>query len=309
MIRTEKLTVVYGKLVAVRGLDLEVPKGEVFGLIGPNGAGKSSTLRTLATLQEPAWGTATVNGLDVERDSRKVHPLVGFMPDFFSLYDDLEVWEYLHHFAAAYRVPRGRRSRTIQEVIELTDLQVKTNVLIKALSRGMKQRLLLAKTLVHDPEVLLLDEPASGLDPKARIEFRGILRTLAEMGKTVLISSHILTELSEVCTSIGIMEKGELHLSGRVEEIAHRLKPHTTLEIDIVSGLDGLEEILREREYVREVRIDGDRLEVDIDGGREERADLADRIHRAGGRFSSFTVQEDNLEDLFIQITGGGEVS
>lgn len=309
MIRTEKLTVVYGKLVAVRGLDLDIPKGEIYGLIGPNGAGKSSTLRTLATLQEPAWGVASVGGFDTDQQPDEVHRIVGFMPDFYSLYDDLQVWEYLDHFACAYRIPKRKRAQTIEEVIDLTDLQVKMNVLVGALSRGMKQRLLLSKTLIHDPEVLLLDEPASGLDPKGRIEFRGIVKTLAEMGKTILISSHILAELSEFCTSVGIMERGELRLSGRVDEIASRLKPHTTVEVEIVTRPEGLEALLEQKAYVRDFRLDGDRLEVDVDGGREERADLASSLVGAGGRFSTFSVRKDNLEDLFIQITGGGEIS
>jgi ABC-2 type transport system ATP-binding protein len=309
MIRTEKLTIAYGKLVAVRGLDLEVPQGEIYGLIGPNGAGKSSTLRALATLLEPTWGVASVGGFDTDREPEKVHRIVGFMPDFYSLYDDLQVWEYLEYFASAHRIPRRQRSSTIQEVIELTDLQVKTNAMVGNLSRGMKQRLLLAKTLVHDPKVLLLDEPASGLDPKARIELRGIVKTLAEMGKTILISSHILTELSEICSSVGIMERGELRLSGRVDEIASRLKPHTTVEVEIVARPSGLEDLLRQKGYVREFRWDGDCLQVDLEGGREERADLAESILRGGGRFCTFSVKKENLEDLFIQITGGGEVS
>ncbi|MCZ6688055.1 MAG: ABC transporter ATP-binding protein [Planctomycetota bacterium] len=309
MIRTKGLTILYGKLVAVRNLDLEVPKGEIFGLIGPNGAGKSSTLRALATIQELSWGTATIAGLDIDNDWRAVHKIVGFMPDFFSLYDELQVWEYLDHFASAYRIPRRQRKRSIDEVIELTDLQVKTNALVGTLSRGMKQRLLLAKTLIHDPEVLLLDEPASGLDPKARIELRGIVRTLAQMGKTVVISSHILTELSEICTSVGIMEKGELRLAGRVDEITHMLTPHTTVEVDLIQNPPGLEDRLREKKYVLAVRLRGEKLEIDLDGDREERADLAQTILGAGGRFAAFEVRKENLEDLFIRITGGGEVS
>ena len=309
VIRTERLTIVYGNLVAVRGLDLEVPEGEIFGQIGPNGAGKSSTLRTLATIQEPTWGSARIAGLDIDRDRQKVHPLIGFMPDLYNLYDDLQVREYLEYFAAAHRVPRKRRARTIEEVIQLTDLQVKSNALVGSLSRGMKQRLLLAKTLTHDPSVLLLDEPAAGLDPKARIEFRGIVKTLSEMGKTILISSHILTELSEICTSIGIMERGELRLQGRVEEIASRVKPHVTVDVEILSRPEGLDRLIQEKEYVRSVRMDGDHIEIDLDGGPEERADLAETILRAGARFSEFAVRKDNLEDLFIRITGGGEAS
>ena len=309
MIRTENLTVVYGNLIAVRALDLEVPKGEVVGLIGPNGAGKSSTLRVLATVQEPTWGQALIDGLDIDRDRAKVHRLVGFMPDFFNLYEDLRLWEYLDYFASAYKVPVARRRKVIDEVIELTDLQIKREQLVSALSRGMRQRLLLAKTLIHNPQVLLLDEPASGLDPKARIEFRGILHTLKEMGKTILISSHILTEMSEFCTSICIMERGQLVLQGRVDDIARRIRPHTTIDVELVSGGDRARLVLADRQHVRDFRLEEDRLEIDIDGDQQVRADLARALLDGGVIFSEFSVRKDNLEDLFIQITGGGEVS
>lgn len=309
MIRTESLTVVYGNLIAVRALDLEVPRGEVVGLIGPNGAGKSSTLRVLATVQEPTWGRATIDGLDIDRDRNRVHHLVGFMPDFFSLYEDLKLWEYLDYFAAAYHVPRQQRRKVIDEVIELTDLQVKKFEMISALSRGMRQRLLLAKTLIHNPQVLLLDEPASGLDPKARIEFRGILHTLKEMGKTILVSSHILTEMSEFCTSICIMERGQLVLSGRVDEVAARIRPYTTVQIAVTKGADRAHLLLREKPYVREFRVEDGRIEVDLDGDEGVRADLARSLVEGGLDFAEFRVRKDNLEDIFIEITGGGEVS
>ncbi len=210
MIKTHNLTKTYKNLVAVRNLNLQIDKGDVYGFIGPNGAGKTTTIKMLATLLKPTRGTASVCGLNIVGDSMAIRHRIGYMPDFFGVYDDMRVHEYLEFFAAAYRIRGPARKKIVDDVLELTDLRGKKQQLIQGLSRGMQQRLGLARVLLHDPEVLLLDEPASGLDPRARIEVRELLKELRNMGKTILISSHILSELAELCNKIGIIEKGEL---------------------------------------------------------------------------------------------------
>ncbi len=236
MIEVRHLRKQYDGKVAIANLNLSIPAGEVYGLIGPNGAGKTTLIRILATLLEPTYGQVTIAGIDVCKRPLDVHPLIGYMSDFFSLYDDMLVWEYLDHFAGCYRIDRPRRKQLIDDVLELVSLEVRRDDKIKALSRGMRQRLCFAKTLLHQPQVLLLDEPASGLDPAGRIEFREILKKLHEMGRTVLISSHILTEMADFCTSIGIVEQGELLASGRVEDILQQLQSRMRLVIEVADG-------------------------------------------------------------------------
>src|SRR6266849_2247593 len=218
----------YKDLVAVKDLNLELEQGDIFGFIGPNGAGKTTTIKMLATLLIPTAGSAFVNGIDVVRHPEQIRSIVGYMPDFFGVYDDIKVWEYLDFFAAAYRIPRDKRPHIIDDVLVLTDLTVKKYAYVESLSRGMKQRLCLAKTLVHDPKVMLLDEPASGLDPRARIEIRELLKELKAMGKTIIVSSHILPELADFCNKIGIIEKGEMIISGDVNEIVRQMAGHHT---------------------------------------------------------------------------------
>ncbi|MBI3862649.1 MAG: ABC transporter ATP-binding protein, partial [Planctomycetia bacterium] len=223
VVDVENLWVRYGQLAAVRGISLQIPRGEVFGFIGPNGAGKSSTIKVLATLLRDFTGKVKINGLDVLWRPQAVREKIGYVPDFFGVYEDLTVEEYLHFFAAAYRIDRAKRKAIIGDVLELTDLTHKLNSPVDALSRGMKQRLSLARVLLHDPDLLLLDEPASGLDPRARIEMRELLKALKEMGKTILISSHILHELSQLCTRIGIIEAGKMVAQGSVNDIYRHL--------------------------------------------------------------------------------------
>ena len=224
MVEIENLHVWYGKVEAVRGISLVIPKGEVFGFIGPNGAGKSSTIKVLATLMYKFDGRALVNGIDVRQQPYLVREQIGYMPDFFGVYEDLTVKEYLYFFAAAYRLPTTDRIKTVYDVLELTDLRDKIDAPVDALSRGMKQRLALARVLLHDPELLLLDEPASGLDPRARIEIRELLKALASMGKTILISSHILHELGQLCSRIGIIETGRMVAEGSLSDIYRKLQ-------------------------------------------------------------------------------------
>src|SRR6266851_2215071 len=229
---------------AVKDLCLELEQGDIFGFIGPNGAGKTTTIKMLATLLTPTAGTAYVNGIDVVRQPELVRAVVGYMPDFFGVYDDIKVWEYLDFFAAAYRIPKDKRPQIIDDVLTLTDLNVKKDSYVESLSRGMKQRLCLAKTLVHDPKVLLLDEPASGLDPRARIEIKELLKELKNMGKTIIISSHILPELADFCNKIGIIEQGELVVSGEVQAIMQQLSGAHVYELKVAEDLDGAAELL-----------------------------------------------------------------
>ncbi len=239
MIQIKDLTKTYRDLTAVRGLNLSIEKGDVFGFIGPNGAGKTTTIKVLATLLEPTTGAAYVDGVDVVRNPLEVRRLIGYMPDFFGVYDDVKVWEYLDFFAAAYKIPVNKRKGIIDDVLELTDLTSKREAYVESLSRGMKQRLCLAKTLVHDPKVLLLDEPASGLDPRARIEFRALLKELQSMGKTIFVSSHILPELADFCNVVGIMERGHLIVSGRVNDIVQKLEGAIVLDVRLGENANG----------------------------------------------------------------------
>ncbi len=218
-VQIHNLRVSYGKLKAVRGISFEIPQGEVFGFIGPNGAGKSTTIKVLATLIRPNAGVVKIGGISVPDNPMKIRRMIGYMPDYFGTYEDLTAAEYLHFFAAAYQLPRAERERTIGDVLTLTDLNHKADAAVDSLSRGMKQRLGLARVLLHDPDLLLLDEPASGLDPRARIEVRELLKALKAMGKTIIISSHILHELAQFCTRIGIVEAGRLVAEGSLDEI------------------------------------------------------------------------------------------
>ena len=229
----ENLWASYGTFKAVRGISFTIPPGEVFGFIGPNGAGKSTTLRILSTLKAPAFGQAQIDGHCVVKDTMKVRRKIGYVPDSFGVYEDLTTQDYLEFFAAAYKLPLDQRTHTIGDALELVDLTDKRGSNVESLSRGMKQRLSIARVLLHDPAVLLLDEPASGLDPRARIEMRELLKSLREMGKTILISSHILHELAHLCTRIGIIDKGRMVVEGSLDDIYKRLGVHQTVQIHI----------------------------------------------------------------------------
>src|SRR5713226_8429212 len=233
MLEVQHLRKEYRNLTAVKALSFRLQQGDICGFIVPSGAGDTTTIKILATLLRPTAGRATIDGIDVVRDPEAVRGIIGYMPDFFGVYDDIKVWEYLDFFAAAYKIPRAKRPQIIDDVLELTDLTVKKDAYVEELSRGMKQRLCLAKTLVHDPKVLLLDEPASGLDPRARIEIKELLKELKSMGKTIIISSHILPELADFCNKIGIIEQGEMIVSGDVSEIMRQVSGHHTLEVRV----------------------------------------------------------------------------
>ena len=306
MIRTEHLYKEFKTVIAVKNLNLDIEKGDVFGFIGPNGAGKTTTIKILATLMRPSAGKAYIDGIDVVAQPKDVRRLIGYMPDFFGVYDDMKVWEYLDFFAAAYRIVRNRRAAIIDEVLELTDLSVKREDMVDSLSRGMKQRLCLAKTLVHDPEVLLLDEPASGLDPRARIEMRELLKELQRMGKTILISSHILTELSDFCNKIGIVEKGELLISGDVEEIMLKLRGHQLFTIGLEADAEAAAELLAGIEgVISSIADDGQSLCVQAESHVLSPADLINALVHNNYRVTRCRRESANLEDIFMQITKG----
>jgi ABC-2 type transport system ATP-binding protein len=310
-IQTRGLTRNYGKMVAVQDLNLTVPKGSLFGLIGPNGAGKTTTLRMLAGLLEPSAGEIAINGKVISRDWHELRWQIGYMPDFFGVYEDLLVWEYLDFFARCYDLPAKRRKQVVDELLELVDLQEKRNAYVHTLSRGMLQRLCLAHALVHDPDVLLLDEPASGLDPRARVEMRELLRELGVMGKTVVLSSHILSELAELCDSIGIIEKGRLVSSGLLEQIRRQVEVGRKLKIKFLSDFKTVESELRNLAGVGEIyplESPGEaaqEVEVDFVGDENAVADLLEALVARKVRVASFSESRTGLEDLFLHLTKG----
>jgi ABC-2 type transport system ATP-binding protein len=304
MIEIQHLRKEYQKTVALENLHLEIPEGEVYGLIGPNGAGKTTLIRILATLLEPTYGQVRIAGIDVLEEPLRIHPLIGYMSDFFSLYDNMLVWEYLDHFARCYGISRERRQRLLDEVLQLVSLDVRRDAEIKSLSRGMRQRLCFAKTLLHEPKVLLLDEPASGLDPAGRLEFRELLKQLHAMGRTVLISSHILTEMADFCTSIGIMEEGKLLATGRVEDILKKLQPGLRLEIEVAGGMPRLLEILRSEPAIDQLTTTDGYVQCRWTSNRQALPDLHRRVVNGGVDLISLAVKTDNLEDIYMKISG-----
>jgi len=307
MLVIEHLRKEYKSLIAVDDLSLKLERGDIFGFIGPNGAGKTTTIRMLATLLVPTLGTAYVDGIDVVRFPDEVRSLIGYMPDFFGVYDDVKVWEYLDFFAAAYRIPKSQRGQTITDVLELTDLTVKRDSYVEELSRGMKQRLCLAKTLVHDPKLLLLDEPASGLDPRARVELKELLKALREMGKTILVSSHILPELADFCNKIGIIEKGKLLLSGAVNDILAQINGGRGVRVRLADGddMDKATETLLVIPGVKEVSRNDRELIVTLDHEQAQQHTLLAALVTAGFRVESCAETQLDLEDLFMSVTEG----
>lgn len=311
MLEVKELRKVYGALVAVEGISLELGPGDIFGFIGPNGAGKTSTIKMIATLLRPTSGTARIDGIDVVQDPLAVRPLIGYMPDAFGVYDDIKVWEYLDFFAAAYGKKRDERTATVDRVLELTDLTEKREAFVQGLSRGMQQRLCLAKCLVHDPKVLLLDEPASGLDPRARIAIKELIARLGGMGKTIIVSSHILPELSDFCNRIGIMERSRLLIEGDVETIVRQLQPTRQLLVTPLGGVHAaapLRAALEEAAGVERVSLengDDGTLRVAFTGGLEEQAALLRSLIEQGIPICSFAETAMDLEDVFLRVTTG----
>jgi len=305
MIKTYGLTKDYGALRALDHLDLEVPEGAIFGYIGPNGAGKTTTLKILATLLTPTSGRAEVCGLEVGRQSRKIRPLIGYMPDFFGVYEDMTVSEYLTFFAAAYGLKGERRNKIVNDVLELTDLGGKRDTMVEALSRGMQQRLGLARTLVHDPKVLILDEPASGLDPRARIEIRALLKEVKRMGKTIIISSHILTELAELCDMVGIIEKGKMLFTGTQAELARATAMGGRIEVGVAENGEQAAEHLQAHPMILDVAREDDHMHVVLSPDAKDYTFIPEYLIQAGYRLTLLREEQVKLEDVFMKVTKG----
>ncbi len=312
MIETRDLVKRFGKFTAVDGLTLNVPAGSIYGFLGPNGAGKTTTMRMLTTLTQPSSGEAFINGHSVVKDPIAVRRAIGYMPDEFGVYDDLRVWEYLDFFAACYDIPEGERRRLINDLLALVDLTGKRDEMVDKLSRGMKQRLSLARTLAHDPSVLILDEPASGLDPRARIEIRELMVELANMGKTIFFSTHILADVETICTHIGIVEAGKLVMQGSMDELKARLMPHREIVVTVkddeaaqavkhaasaVMGVLGAE--------VLPPKSGRSRVRVDYQGEDEGVAALNQALMQAGVQVLGFNEEIRDLESVFMKVTQG----
>jgi ABC-2 type transport system ATP-binding protein len=311
IIETKALFKNYGKAIAVQDMNLSVESGAIYGFVGPNGAGKTTTMRMMTTLLEPTAGEAWVAGHSIRRDPNGVRRAIGYMPDFFGVYDDMTVWEYLDFFAACYHIPEATRHGLINDLLELVDLAHRRDDQVDTLSRGMKQRLCLARTLAHDPHVLILDEPASGLDPRARIEIRELLVELSRMGKTVFFSTHILADVAEICTQVGIVEAGRLVAQGSLAEMQRRLTPHRTLQIVLMdkdieaarSAIFGRDNVLE----LREVDVAGEHMKIEVDFSGDEAAVstfLRDLVQR-GLPILRFTETAHDVEDVFMKVTQG----
>ena len=303
MINVKDLSKTYGSRKALDHVSFEVPRGEIFGFVGPNGAGKTTTIRILAALLEPTAGQALIDGADVTRQPDLVHERLGYMPDFFGVYDQLTVSEYLHFYAACYRQPKQRRQKIVNDLLELVGLPERRNQAVDTLSRGLKQRLCLARALVHDPAVLLLDEPASGLDPRARVEMREILKTLQGMGKTIVISSHILPELTELCTMVGIIDHGKIRATGPVQEVIQRLTSGRRLRINVLGQREEAIKTLTALSAVRGVETVEGAIEAQFEGDEAAAAAILQSLIAAGIRVSGFSQMESDLEDAFLKAT------
>src|SRR5215471_15129298 len=301
MIETRDLTKMYGDLYALNRLTIKLERGDVYGFIGPNGAGKTTTMRILATLLNPTWGEASVCGYSIYNGAKEIRRLMGYMPDFFGVYDDMKVIEYLEFFAAAYRIKGAERRRKCDQVLELVDLGYKRDALVTSLSRGMTQRLGLARVLLHEPQVLLLDEPASGLDPRARIEMRGLLKELRSMGKTILVSSHILPELADICNKIGIIERGQLLFDGDVPSAIRQVRHHTVYFVAVGDGRNSQAGMhLQHHPQVLKVETveEQDMLRVTLTDGQRDGSFLAEELMKNGYRLKMLKEEEIDLEDV-----------
>lgn len=303
MLEIRNLVKNYGKYTAVNNLNLTVDKGEIFGFVGPNGAGKTSTMKIITGLMHPTAGEVYVDNVDAIKESRKVKEKIGYMPDFFGVYDDLKVKEYLEFYASIYGINGSESKKVCGDLLELVDLTSKENAYVDSLSRGMKQRLCLARSLVHNPELLILDEPASGMDPRARFEMKEILRQLKEMGKTIIISSHILPELAELCTTIGIIEKGSIVIKGTVDEIMLNVYNSRPLKIKVLDRLEEAIAIIKEIPKVDKIAAEGSMISAQFSGTEEEASRLLTKL--IGNKISvvSFAQSEGNLEEVFMKIT------
>jgi ABC-2 type transport system ATP-binding protein len=305
VIETRDLTKKYGDFFAIKSIDLNLQEGDVFGFIGPNGAGKTTTMRILATLLNPSWGEAYVGGNSIYTKPKEIRRMIGYMPDFFGVYDDMLVIEYLEFFAAAYRIKGAQRRKVCDEVLDLVDLDFKRHALANTLSRGQTQRLGLARVLLHDPHVLLLDEPASGLDPRARIKIRQLIKKLGEMGKTIMVSSHILPELADICNKIGIIERGKLFVNASVAEVMRQVRRQTVLNIGVAGDRAAAAGLLEQQPIVARVEANGSHLVVTLHEGVQDYAELADVLIRNNHKLTLLREEELNLETAFMTLTKG----
>lgn len=317
MLTLDRLTKKYGDFTALDGLSLEIADGQLHGFVGPNGAGKTTTMRILATLLKPTSGTASVDGTDVLRNAAEARKKIGYMPDFFGVYDSLKCWEYLDFYGRCYHLPSAERKQMTDRLLDLVQLTDKREAFVDSLSRGMKQRLCLARSLIHDPSLLILDEPASGMDPRARADMKTILRTLREMGKTVLISSHILPELSEMCDSLTILDHGKLVFSGSVDALSEKMNGNAPVEIRLQEGCgeDAVERAvvcLKELPFVKEIRQDGtctlrtrmEKAQNDDPSEQEARqARILQQLITRGVPVCDFHRAPMNLEKVFMEVT------
>jgi ABC-2 type transport system ATP-binding protein len=307
MIETRDLTKMYGDLYALNRLSIKLERGDVYGFIGPNGAGKTTTMRILATLLNPTWGEASVCGYSIYNGAKEIRRLIGYMPDFFGVYDDMKVIEYLEFFAAAYRIKGPERRKKCDQVLDLVDLGYKRDALVTSLSRGMTQRLGLARVLLHEPQVLLLDEPASGLDPRARIEMRGLLKELRNMGKTILVSSHILPELADICNKIGIIERGKLLFDGDVQSAIRRVRQHVVLDVGVTNDMThaAAQHLEGQKGVLKVESKDSELLRVTLDDNIHDGSFIAETLVKNGFGLKMLREEEIDLEDVFMAITKG----
>ena len=305
MIETVGLTKSYGDHYAVRDLSLQLEKGDVFGFIGPNGSGKTTTMRMLATLLQPTYGEAYVAGYSIYTRPKEIRRVIGYMPDFFGVYDDMKVTEYLEFFAAAYRINGADRRRRVDEVLQLVDLDFKRDAFANTLSRGQTQRLGLARVLLHEPEVLLLDEPASGLDPRARIEIRRLIKQLGQMGKTIMVSSHILPELADVCNKIGIIERGKLEVNASVTDVMKQVRQQTVLHVAVKDRLEEAARVLEQHPDVESVDLSAGQIIVSLKPGVDDYSELPSLLVAEGFKLTLFREEEINLETAFLTLTKG----
>lgn len=307
MLKIEGLVKRYGKFTAVDHLDMEVNKGSIYGFVGPNGAGKTTTMKIMAGLLSADEGSVYIDGMNVSEDIDALKDKIGYMPDFFGVYNDLRVDEYMDFYAGTYYIPYEQRKDIIDNLLELVDLKDKRSFYVDSLSRGMKQRLCLARSLIHDPEILILDEPASGLDPRARVEMKEVLKQLRTLDKTIIISSHILPELAEMCTEIGIINRGRLIDSGSVNEIMRHISKERIIDVKVLEGTEKAVKILEQLPEVTDIRENTFDVSFGCSGSDEMLSQVLSKLVSAGVPVISFTEREGNLEDIFMKLTGGEE--
>jgi ABC-2 type transport system ATP-binding protein len=307
MLSIRNLNKRYGKFQAVSDLSMEVPEGEIFGFVGPNGAGKTTTMKIICGLLRATSGEITLDGVDVIGNSKKIKEKIGYMPDFFGVYDDLKVSEYLEFYASIYNIKGQERKKITDDLLELVDLGHKREAYVDSLSRGMKQRLCLARSLVHNPRLLVLDEPASGMDPRARVEMKEILKNLKGMGKTIIISSHILPELAELCTSIGIIDKGRIVISGSVDAIMQQVYSKKVIKVKVRGRLEDAVIALKEYPFIDKLVYGEDTIQAGFGGGDEEMSRVLAALVAKGIPVVSFSQLDGNLEDVFMKVTKGDE--